>query len=75
MKDEEAIDWREGFQNFHWTRRTSSRRGDGRWANIPHADQGGSYVFLGGKGGGGVCQEKISSYVWKKLLFMKKKSV
>jgi hypothetical protein len=30
MKDEEAIDWREGFQDFHWTRRTSSRRGDGR---------------------------------------------
>jgi hypothetical protein len=30
MKDEEAIDWREGFPNFHWTRRTSSRRGHGR---------------------------------------------
>jgi hypothetical protein len=30
MKDEEAIDWREGFANFHWTRRTSSRRGHGR---------------------------------------------
>jgi hypothetical protein len=27
MKDEEAIDWREGFQYFHWTRGTSSRRG------------------------------------------------
>ncbi len=24
-----AIDWREGFRNFHWTRGTSSRRGDG----------------------------------------------
>jgi hypothetical protein len=30
MKDEKAIDWREGFRNFHWTRRTSSRRGHGR---------------------------------------------
>jgi len=29
MKDEEAIDWREGFQKFHWIRRTSSRRGHG----------------------------------------------
>jgi hypothetical protein len=27
MKDEEAIDWKEGFQYFHWTRGTSSRRG------------------------------------------------
>jgi len=23
--DEEPIDWKEGFPNFHWTRRTSSR--------------------------------------------------
>jgi hypothetical protein len=31
MKDEETIDWREGFpQFFHWTRRTSSRRGHGK---------------------------------------------
>ncbi len=30
MKDEEAIDWKEGFPNFHWTRITSSRRGHGR---------------------------------------------
>jgi hypothetical protein len=29
MKDEEAIDWREGFQYFCWTRGTSSRRGQG----------------------------------------------
>jgi hypothetical protein len=28
MKDEEAIDWRKRFPTFHWTRRTSSRRGD-----------------------------------------------
>jgi hypothetical protein len=30
MKDEEAINWKEGFPNFHWTRRTSSRRGHER---------------------------------------------
>jgi len=30
MKDEEAIDWREGFPNFHWTRRTSSRKVHGK---------------------------------------------
>jgi len=30
MRDEEAIDWREIFPNFHWTRRPSSRRGDRR---------------------------------------------
>jgi hypothetical protein len=30
MKDEETIDWRERFPTFHWTRRTSSRRGDRR---------------------------------------------
>jgi hypothetical protein len=30
MNDEEAVDWREGFPNFHWTRKTSSRRGHGR---------------------------------------------
>ncbi len=30
MKDEGAIDWREGFRNFHWTRGTSSRKGHGR---------------------------------------------
>jgi hypothetical protein len=29
LKDEGAIDWREGFQNFHWTRETSSRKGHG----------------------------------------------
>ncbi len=29
MKDEGAIDWREGFPNFHWARRTSSRRDHG----------------------------------------------
>jgi hypothetical protein len=27
MKHEGAIDWRENFSNFHWTRKASSRRG------------------------------------------------
>jgi hypothetical protein len=26
LKDEEVIDWREGFQSFHWSRGTSSRK-------------------------------------------------
>ncbi len=26
LKDEEAIDSREGFQNFHWSRGTNSRK-------------------------------------------------
>jgi hypothetical protein len=30
LKDEKAIDWREGFPNFHWTRRIRSRKGHGR---------------------------------------------
>jgi hypothetical protein len=29
MKDEEAIDWREGFQYFRWTKGINSRRGQG----------------------------------------------
>jgi hypothetical protein len=29
MKDEDAIDWRDGFQYFHWTRGISSKRGQG----------------------------------------------
>jgi len=29
LKDEGAIDWREGFRSFHWTRGTSSRKGHG----------------------------------------------
>jgi hypothetical protein len=30
MKDEEAIVRRKVFHNFHWIRRTSSRRGHGK---------------------------------------------
>jgi len=31
MKDEKTIDWREGIPNFHWTRKTNSRRGHGAY--------------------------------------------
>jgi hypothetical protein len=29
LKDEEAIDWRGGFQSFHWARGTNLRKGHG----------------------------------------------
>ncbi len=32
-------------------------------------------MFLGGEGGGRVCEEKISSYVWKKIIVHEKKNV
>jgi hypothetical protein len=48
MKDEEAIDWRERFPNFNWTRRTSSRRGHGRLTKRGMV----SCVFSPGKKGG-----------------------
>jgi len=47
MKDEEAIDWRERFPTFHWTRRTSSRRGDKRLTK----ESGSCVCFLEGEGG------------------------
>jgi hypothetical protein len=46
MKDEEAIDWRERFPNFHWTRKTSSRRDDRRLSK----GSGIMCVFFGGEG-------------------------
>jgi hypothetical protein len=46
MKDEEAIDWKERFQDFHWTRRISLKRGDGKFTKED------LMCFLGGKGGG-----------------------
>jgi hypothetical protein len=42
MKDDEAIDWKEGFQYFHWTRGTNSRRGQG---GLPRKKS--SCVFFG----------------------------
>jgi len=47
MKDKEAIDWRERFLTFHWTRRTSSRRGDRRLTKESDI----VCVFLGGERG------------------------
>jgi hypothetical protein len=47
LKDEEAIDWSKGFQNFHWTRGTSSRK-------VMEAYQGKMYlVYVGKKERGG----------------------
>ncbi len=55
MKDEEAIDWRERFPNFNWTRRTSSRRGHGRLTKRGMV----SCVFSPGKKGGEwMCEKK-----------------
>jgi hypothetical protein len=51
MNDEEAIDWREGFQNFHWTRRTSSRRGGGSGQGGFTLTKEDLMCFLGGEGG------------------------
>jgi hypothetical protein len=47
MKDEETIDWREGFLNFHWTKRTSSKRVHG---GLPKGE-GSILRFWEGKGG------------------------
>ncbi len=70
MKDEEAIDWREGFQYFHWTKGTSSRRGQG---GLPRKKS--SCVFLGEEGGEWMWERKISSYVWKNVVHGKKNYV
>jgi hypothetical protein len=34
MKEEEAINWRKRFPTFHWTRRTSLRRGHRRFTKM-----------------------------------------
>jgi hypothetical protein len=56
MKDEGAIDWREGFPNFHWTRRASSR-------GVLEVYQGGrriSYVLGKKEEGEWKCEKEIS---------------
>jgi hypothetical protein len=60
MKDEETIDWREGFPNFHWTRRTSSRRGH---RGLPKGE--GSILRFGKEKEENECEKEINSYVWK----------
>jgi hypothetical protein len=68
MKDEKAINWREGFPNFHWTRRTSSRRGHGKLTK-----QGsGSCVFFPGKREENECVRKKLVLMCERMLFMKK---
>jgi hypothetical protein len=42
LKDEEAIDWSKGFQNFHWTKKTSSKK-------VMEAHQEGGYCVYGKK--------------------------
>ncbi len=69
MKDEGAIDWREGFPNFHWTRKASSRRGLG---GVPR-ERGVSYVFGGRKKEGeGKDGKNINVYVGKGVIHEKK---
>jgi len=64
LKDEEAIDWREGFQSFHWTRGTSSRKGHG---GLPR-ERRISCVGGRGKEENECVKKKISSYVWKGVI-------
>jgi hypothetical protein len=68
MKDEEAIDWKERFPTFHWTRRTSSRRGDKKLTK-----ENGFFmcVFLRRRRRMSVW-EILSSYVWKSVVHKKK---
>jgi hypothetical protein len=68
MKDEEAIDWKEGFPNFHWTKRTNSRRGHGKLT------KGGvvSYVFCPGKKEENECVRGKLVLMCKITLFMEK---
>ncbi len=68
MKDEEAIDWREGFQYFHWTRGTSSRRGQGGLLKRRSL----CVFFLEEGGGEWVWERRISFYVWKNVVHRKK---
>jgi len=67
LKDEEAIDWRGGFQSFHWTRGTSSRKGHG---SLP-GEKGVSCI--GGRGKEkNECVGKRLVLMCGKVLFMKK---
>jgi hypothetical protein len=67
LKDEEVIHWREGFQNFHWSRETNSRKVmeayQGREESVVLVEREGKKMNVRGK--------KINSYVWR-VLFIKK---
>jgi hypothetical protein len=67
LKDEEAIDWKEGFRSFHWTRGTSSRKGHG---GSPRK-RGVSCVRERGKEKN-ECVRKILVLMCGKVLFMEK---
>jgi len=58
MKDEGTIDWREGFQHFYWTRKTSSKRGHG---GLP---KGKGSILRFGK------EKEENEFVRKKLILM-----
>ncbi len=67
LKDEEAIDWREGFRNFHWARGTSSRKGHG---GLPKEKK---ISYVGGRGKEeNECVRKILVFMCGKVLFMEK---
>jgi len=69
MKDEEAIDRRERFPTFRWTRKTSLKRGDRRLSK----ESGILCVFFGeGEGGGECVCEKFLILMCGKMLFMGK---
>jgi hypothetical protein len=70
LKDEEAIDWREGFRNLKGSRGTSLRK-------VKEVYQGERSMLCGGKEKGRecMCEQNISSYVCGRVLFQKKRCV
>jgi hypothetical protein len=70
MNDEETIDWKEGFPNFHWTRRTSSRRGHG---GLPKVE--GSILCFGKEKEEKECVRNRLILMCGKVLFMGKTCV
>jgi len=67
LKDEEAINWRGGFRNFHWTRGTSSKKGHG---GLPRERR---VSCVGGRGKEEKeCVRKRLVIMCGKVLFMKK---
>ncbi len=67
LKDEEAIDWREGFWSLKGSRGTSSRK-------VKEAYQGekSTLCWEKEKGRKWMCEQKISSHVCGRVLFMKR---
>jgi len=67
LKDEKAIDYREGFRSFHWTRGTNSRKGHG---GLPRV-RGVSCVRARGKEEN-ECVKKKLVLMCRKVSFMEK---